>query len=115
MRSQQAGDALLVQRAIAEALVEAPGTVVVAMTGGVDPTEAAGAQVFRERRKHRGAVPLPLPVRVDRHVIELRDEAPPRRRDRMADDARADDLRVSCGNPDEAQLRTRQEQVQRLP
>ena len=71
-------------------LVEAPRARVVAMARGVDARYARIAQMRRERAQHRAPTPRPCHCACDRDVVELGDQRAARRRDRVADDARAD-------------------------
>src|SRR6478736_4942357 len=94
--------------------VEPPRAGIRTMAGGVDATYTRIAQMSRERAQHGGSHAALLPLRVDRHVVELGDQTAARRRDRVADDACADGLVAAACEPDKAQLRACEQQVQRL-
>jgi hypothetical protein len=82
------------------------------MACGIDAPDACVAQVIAQCREHRGPDALSLPPRIDRYVVEFRDEAPARRRHRIADDARADGSIGAAGKPHEPEFRPREEQVE---
>src|SRR6185503_6874695 len=111
--SDQKRDALLVERTKAMPRIKPPGAGVTVVARGIDAAGALLCKMRYERLEHRAADPLAPPLRVDRHVVELGDEAAARRRDRITDDARADDGVGTAREPHEAELGAREKQVER--
>src|SRR5690349_12583663 len=109
----QQRQALLVERPETEPLVEAPGAGVGAVASGVDAHDAASAKMCDQRREHRRPDPLSASRHVDGDVVELRDERAAGCRDRVADDACAKRRVAAAGEPDEAELGPREEEVER--
>ena len=84
---QEEREALFVERQETQSLVEAPGAFVAAGDNRSRCASHPRRAGLRERRQHGGADTAPLPVGVNRDVVELGDQRATRRRNGMADNA----------------------------